>query len=215
MRKTKTVSAINGGLIGVLCLSVVMSGCSGGGVKRADKAVASAGTLKAEYANLKSQVDTIQGSLDRIVTSKDRDLRSAFEAYQAGLKKLNSQGKKIVSRSADLRKNSKRYISQWEKQMQTVQNPALREKAMERSAQASAQFEQARDELERIQRDYNKFATDLNDIKLALENDLNPAGVETIEDVITQAKEDAGPVIEDIDSIMTALDKITAALSNM
>ncbi|MHC5083390.1 MAG: DUF2959 family protein [Planctomycetota bacterium] len=200
----------------VLCLSIVIiAGCSGGGVKRADKTIDSAETLKAEFSGLDAQIDTTLTALEGVVGAKNGDLRVAFDAYTAQLKNLNAQAKKVVSRANDLRKRSQTYLNQWEKQMAEVQNPALRERVAQRRAQASAQFEQARDELERIQQDYQKFSTDLNDIKVALDNDLNPAGVSAIEPIIGQAKQDAVPVKKDISTIISALDKIIAAFANM
>lgn len=210
----KTIS-VKECLLVLLCLSVaMMSGCSSSGVKRADRAVGSVDTLKAEYGALKTQIDATLTALDGVTTAKSGDLNKAFKAYGTQVKKLDSKAKEIVSLSTDLRKRSKVYLDKWEKDMAKVQNPALRETALERRAQASAQFEQARDELERIRQDYEKFATDLNDIKLALENDLNRAGVIAIGNIIAQAKKDAGPVKADIDTIIDALNKITAALSN-
>ena len=197
----------------LLCLAVgIMSGCASSGVKRSAKAVSSVDTLKAKYGDLKAQIDATMTALDGVRAAKSGELPRAFKAYNTQVKKLDSKAKEIVSLSADLRKRSKVYLDKWEKDMAKVQNPALRETALERRTQAAAQFEQARDELERIRQDYNKFATDLNDIKLALENDLNPAGVASLETVIAQTKKDAAPVKSDIDTIVLALNKIVAAL---
>jgi hypothetical protein len=129
------------------------------------------------------------------------------------MKTLKSQTKKVASQSQKLKKSSQGYLDAWEKSMQEVQNPELREQAAQRRAKASARFEETKDEFDRIRSDYELFAKNLREIEVALDHDLNPAGVASIEGVIAQAKEDSKPLKKDIETIIEALDKVTAALS--
>ena len=190
----------------------LMFGCSSG-VKRSDKAVSSAEALKRECINLQGQIDKTIQSLDGVVAAKDADLSTAFKSYVSEMKTLKSQTKKVASQSQKLKKSSQGYLDAWEKSMQEVQNPELREQAAQRRAKASARFEETKDEFDRIRSDYELFAKNLREIEVALENDLNPAGVASIEGVIAQAKEDSEPLKKDIETIIAALDKVTAALS--
>jgi chromosome segregation ATPase len=196
-----------------MCLGIlVVLGCSSG-VKRSDKAVSSAKTLKRECTNLQGQIDKTIQSLDGVVAAKEAGLRVAYNTYVSELKTLKSQSKKVASRAQKLKKSSQAYLDAWEKKMQEVSNPELREQAAQRRATASARFEDSRDEFDRIRTDYEQFAKNLRDIKVVLDNDLNPAGVSSIEDVIAQAKVDSKPLKKDIATIIEALDGITEALA--
>ena len=196
-----------------MCFGIAVSlGCSSG-VKRSDKAVSSAEALKRECINLQGQIDKTIQSLDGVVAAKNADLSTAYKNYVSEMKTLKSQTKKVVSHSQKLKKSSQAYLDAWEKSMQDVQNPTLREQAAQRRAQAAARFEETKDEFDRIQADYDLFAKDLRDIENALDHDLNPAGVTAIEPVIKQAKIDSKPLKKDLDTIIAAVDKITAALS--
>ena len=198
-----------------MCFGIAVSlGCSSG-VKRSDKAVSSAEALKRECINLQGQIDKTIQSLDGVVAAKNADLSTAYKNYVSEMKTLKSQTKKVVSHSQKLKKSSQAYLDAWEKSMQDVQNPTLREQAAQRRAQAAARFEETKDEFDRIQADYDLFAKDLRDIENALDHDLNPAGVTAIEPVIKQAKIDSKPLKKDLDTIIAAVDKITAALSRM
>ena len=196
----------------VYVVITVLLGCSSG-VKRSDKAVSSAETLKRECINLQGQIDKTIQSLDGVVAAKDADLSTAYKSYVSEMKTLKSQTKKVASQSQKLKKSSQGYLDAWEKSMQEVQNPTLREQAAQRRAQASARFEETKDEFDRIRSDYELFAKNLREIEVALDHDLNPAGVASIEGVIAQAKEDSEPLKKDIETIIAALDKVTAALS--
>lgn len=196
-----------------VCLGIAaLLGCASG-VKRSDKAVSSAESLKRECVNLQGQIEKTIRSLDGVVAAKEADLHTAYKNYVSELKTLKSQTNKVASRAQRLKKSSQKYLDAWEKGMLEVQNPELRQQAAQRRAQASARFEDTRDEFDRIKSDYELFAKDLREIKVALDNDLNPAGVTSIEAAIKQAKKSSGPMKEDVDTIIEALDKITAALS--
>jgi len=77
---------------------------------------------------------------------------------------------------------------------------------------AQEQFNEARNERKRIKENFDKFYTNLREIKTVLDNDLNPAGVESMEKFIATAKENAGPVKEDIDKIIAVLKEVSSAL---
>ena len=204
---------LKSGLSIAMCLAMMtLLGCSSG-VKRSDKAVSSAKTLKRECTNLQGQIDKTILSLDGVVAAKNADLRTAYKKYVSELKTLKSQSNKVASHSEKLRKNSQAYLDAWEKKMQDVQNPKLREQAAQRRAKASARFEDSRDEFDRIRSDYELFSKNLKEIKVVLDNDLNPAGVSSVEDVVTEAKESSEPLKKDIATIIKALDGITEALS--
>lgn len=201
--------------LAVVCLgSTFLIGCSSG-VKRSDKAVSSAEALKRECTNLQGQIDKTIQSLEGVVAAKNADLSSAFKNFESQMKSLKSQTNKVVSRAKKLKKSSEGYLAAWEKSMQEVENPELRKQAAERRASAAARFEETKDEFDRIKSDYELFAKNLREIQVALDHDLNPAGVTSIEPVIQQAKTDSQPMKKDIDTIIDALDKITAALSRM
>ena len=196
-----------------MCLAMtVMLGCSSG-VKRSDKAVSSAETLRREWTNLQYQIDKTIQSLDAVVAAKEANLRGSYKKYVSELKTLKSQTEKVASRAQKLKKSSQAYLDAWEKKMQEVSNPELREQAAQRRAKASVRFEDSRDEFDRIRSDYEQFAKNLKEIKVVLDNDLNPAGVSSVEKVIEQTKESSEPLKKDIATIIKALDEITEALS--
>ena len=190
----------------------VLLGCSSG-VKRSSQAMSSAESLKRECISLQGQIGKTIQSLDGVVAAKETDLRPAYRKYVSEMKTLKSQAKKVASRSQKLKKTNQKYLDEWEKGMQDVQNPELRKQATQRRAEASLRFEETKDEFDRIRADYDLFEKDLREIQVALDNDLNPAGVTSVESVIQQAKKNSEPLKKDIETIITALDKITAALS--
>jgi DNA helicase IV len=190
-----------------------MVGCTSTGTQRAESAVAGSDALQAEYVGLKEQIDKTTQALDGVVAAKGGDLRSAYDGYVSELQNLESQAQTVVDRSADLNARTEAYVAGWEEEMAEVRNPAIREHAKQRRAEAEKKFADAQDELARIQKDYEEFVTSLRDIKIVLENDLNPTGVVAIEKLVAKAKEGTVPVKADIDEIIAGLDRVSAALS--
>ena len=98
--------------------------------------------------------------------------------------------------------------------MAQVQTESIREAAAERRTEAEERFAAATAELDRIGENFNNFATNLRDIRTFLDNDLNPAGVEALGGAIDDAKTQAETAVEDIQTIVAALDGIANSLAN-
>jgi ABC-type transporter Mla subunit MlaD len=192
---------------------VILGGCASSGVQRTERTIDSAQTLRDEYHNFGVQIDTTVRTLDRVATTHTDDLKPAFKSFTTELAELESQAKRVVSRSKDLNSRSSRYLRTWERQLAKVDTPALRLQAEQRRDQAAAMLEDTKDELDRIQPEYEQFIANLNEIKLVLDYDLNPAGVASITNVIVKAKNEAAPLKRDIDAIIRGLDAIIATLS--
>ena len=204
---------LTGLYFGLVLALVLMPGCASSGTQRSEKTVDSAEVLHEEYGSLKGQINKTVEALDGVVTAEPAALESAYDIYVEELKTLESQTKTVVKRSKDLRSHTKSYVSAWKKQMKAIENPEIKKHAEQRLAQAEKQLSQTRDELARIGKGLETLLGDLKGVNIVLENDLNPAGVKALADIVKAAKEDAGLVMKDIDPIMEALAKISEALS--
>ena len=199
-----------------LGISIVLAaGCSSSGVKRSEKALSGAQTLRKDFESVNVRIDTIVSSLQTIQTTQADGLKKAFKKFNSEVKKLDSDANRIISRSSDLRARSRTYIETWEKQLADVRNPELREQAEQRRAAASAKMESIKDELSRLRKEYDQYYTGLSELKVTLENDLNPAGIASIKSVIDASRADAVPLQNDINTIIAGLDEIIARLSGL
>jgi len=192
---------------------LILGGCASSGIQRTERTVDSAQTLRNEYENFGAQIDITVRTLDRITTTHADDLKPAFKNFTTELTELESQAKRVISRSKNLNSHSSQYLRTWERQLTKVDTPALRQQAEQRRDQAAAMLEDTKDELERIQPEYEQFIAGLNEIKLVLDYDLNPGGVASITNVIAKAKNEAIPLKNDIDTVIRGLDAIIETLS--
>ena len=199
----------------VLALVVmVAAGCSSG-LKRSDKAVSSVDKLSRDCTALQTHIDRTIRSMDSMATVQQTYLREAYGRYSAELKAMNKQAKKVAKGAEKLRNKSRAYLDAWEAKMQDVKDPDLRKQAAKRRDVAAERFAKTRDEFTRIRDNYNKFAESLSEIQVALDNDLNPAGVKSVAKFIKRAKKDAEPLKEDIQTIVEALQEVAEVLSGV
>lgn len=188
-------------------------GCATTGSQRSEKAHTSAEELHQEYGTLMKQIEDTVYALDGVVAAGDVGLKTAYDRYVAEFRELESQTKVVIKHSEHLRKNTKAYLVAWKEQMAAVQNPEIRKHTEQRLARAEEQMREAGDELTRLSEDYQTFLGTLTEINIVLDNDLNPAGVKALSDIINQVQRDAKPIVLDIDTIMQALAGISQALS--
>ncbi|MHC5064679.1 MAG: DUF2959 family protein [Planctomycetota bacterium] len=194
--------------------SLILIGCETTGTGRAAAASGSAENLSAQFTQLDTQIDATLAALAEVPKNKEGDLKKHFDLFMAEMYRLETQGKKVVTAAADLKKNSKKYIEGWQSQMGEVESADLKEQGEQRIAEASAKFEDAMDELDRIKGDFDSFYGRINEIKIVLENDLNAAGVTGLEKAISTAGEAAGPVKEDIKEIVAGLARVSGSISS-
>ena len=195
--------------------TVSMFGCGSTGTERAAGTVETSELLQNQFDALKGKIDLAVQALEGVVgAASGGDLEGAFEKYVTELGNLDTQAEAVVATAKDLRARTQAYLDGWEEQMASVESAALKEHVAKRREEAEKQFDEISDELEQIGENYRSFVKNLNEIKIVLENDLNPRGVGAIASIVTKAKEESGPVKEDIDTIKAGLDKIRAAFSS-
>jgi len=191
---------------------VLHMGCATSGTKRSEKANASAEELYDRLGTLTKQIETTIYALDGVVAAGDTGLKAAYDKYASEFKKLESQTKAVSKDSDHLRKHIKTYVGSWKKQLAEVQNPEIREHGEKRLAAAEEQMGEAQDELNRLNEDYKRFLDTLREINIVLENDMNPAGVKAIADIVSNVKRDSKSIVIDMDTVMQALAGISQSL---
>ncbi len=201
-------------ILAAVLSSLLLVSCESTGTGRSAATSGSAQNLSEQFTKLDSQIDATLAALVEVPKHKDGDLKKHFDLFMAEMYRLDTQGKNVVAAADDLNKNSKKYIEGWQSQMADVESSDLKEQGEARIAEASAKLDDAKDELERIEADFQKFYGRLNEIKIILENDLNAAGVSGLETAISTAGEAAAPVKEDIKEILAGLEKVSSALSS-
>ena len=124
----------------------------------------------------RTQIDAVLSSLDALLMAEPDRLRKAYDRYDADVKKMKDYANAIRENDADLRKNGKKYLSQWQKDASSVSNPELRAIAEQRQREIAGKTNSMRSTISAAAESFAGFLRDMDDIHKVIGNDLTPTG---------------------------------------
>ena len=210
MKLTRTSLAFSTLLL--LSTSAFFGGCATTGMDRSVKTSNSIQDVDTEIRKLIVQIDTTGAALDTLVLAGQPDLKKHFDAYSNDLAKLDHEGKKTLKRIEEMKRDSKEYFAEWEKQGDTFTNQQIRELSEERRVRLAGIYAQVPAAGVGIKGSYNAYLTDLKEIQMFLSTDLTRKGIEGIDPVAKKTIMDRESLKASFVPLIAALDDIKREL---
>lgn len=197
-----------------LASGLALSGCATSkGYTRATETTARVDDLHAELDLLKIQIDTTAGALKGLVDGQDQDLRPLFTGFVKQVDKLEAGTERVEASADRMRAQGETYYTAWELELESISDPGLRKESEERRDQARERFRALVSTVKEARAAFEPYLTDLRDIQVFLNNDLNPSGVTAISDDAEKATERGEGLRVHIDEVIAELEEVTAAMS--
>jgi chromosome segregation ATPase len=196
----------------LLATANILGGCATTGMDRSVKTSNSIREVDTEIRKMIVQIDVTAASLDALVASAQPDLKKQFDKYSDNLARLDSEGKKVIKRTDELKERSKEYFSEWEKQGDSFTNDEIRQLSTERRAKLAEIYARVPAAASGINGTYHAYLTDLKEIQKFLSTDLTPKGVEAITPVAQKSVQDLDALKISLAPVIVALDEIKVEL---
>jgi hypothetical protein len=171
---------------------------------------ASLTTIKSEILNTKAQVQTTTDALNNLAASSPEQAQANYNKFTEEYLKLKAKSDAVSARSADLKGRTEAYYAMWNKQSE-VDNPELRRQAIQQKADAEKIFSTINTELDLTRSTFQPYMSNLKDIGNYLRNNVTPANLKSVGDLVTKTNAQAKEVGVHADAIVGEIDKITAA----
>ena len=172
-------------------------------------------TTIVSLAELKSQLSSLQSMISSTIASLER-VKSAGESGPVGkasadfttrLKGLDSQVELIRRYAVTVKARAKDHYETWQKEISTVQNPKIREKAQERFAEARKQFDKIISTAGDTKQQLGPFLTDLKDVGIYLEADSSQDAVKSLSSTIWKLGNKSKTVLGSINDLNEQIQK--------
>jgi hypothetical protein len=190
-----------------------LGACKSSGADKAQATVSSVSKLEMELQNASDQVSSTLQALDAIVAEPEGDLRPAYDAYTKALSDLKSASKRVSDEGAAVRSKANSYYTDWEKNIATITNTDIKERAEKRRSEMLKKQEEANAWILSFGQRFDSFVTELEDIRAYLETDLNSAGVKSITGQVKDTKKDGQAIQKDLDKLVAALTDVRESTS--
>ena len=196
----------------LLSTAALMGGCATTGMDRSVKASNSIKDVDSEIRKMIVQIDVTAASLDSLVAPGQSELKKPFDKYSDNLAKLDSEGKKVIQRTEEMKARNTEYFAEWEKQDDAFTNPEIRELSSERRTKLAEIYARVPAAGAGIKGNYNAYLTDLKEIQKYLSTDLTAKGIESITPVAQKSVQELDALKVSLQPLLTALDEIKTEL---
>jgi hypothetical protein len=183
------------------------------GYKKADKTGASIAEFRDEIVNIRKEVEATVLALDKILETADTDPRKAYKEFEKAVPRVENAAQKAKKRSEDMKAKGKAYFDQWEQELATLNDPAIRQLAQQRKLKLQGAFDALRSVMEPARDQFNVWLSGLKDLQKYLANDLTINGIDAAKDLITSTKNSGREIQQTLDVVISELNTISATLT--
>ena len=191
---------------------MIVAGCAQT-YKEGSQTAASIQNVEREAYVGKQQVNATIAALDDMFNNEQGDLKEQFKAYSKSIDSLESQANRVKKRVDTMASQKAAYLQQWDAQMATIENEAIRQTAEQRRSSVEQMFDNVQREMKAAGTVFDPFMKKLNDIRTAMNMDLNRNGLNAMRPIAEQAKADATVINDRLDAALAELSNAVKALS--
>jgi len=169
-------------------------------------------SLRSECADGRRQITVTLEELGRLSTP-GVELRPQFEKFKAELVKMEHTAKSARDRADSMREKGVAFFSEWENQVNTIQNDDIKKEAAKRLNKRKKSYNKILSTMQEAKGELVPFMSDLNDIRKLLESELSASSVASTKFTIRQAKWHGEDVQESLGDVEKELDRVAAELA--
>ena len=196
-------------------MTLALTGCGGSGTGHQRAAGTGQGLTKAkaETVKLKDLSAQTSAALKDLLNDPQRDLKPQYKTFATALSKLSALAQKTRDRNMAIQAQLDKYLDTWREQVGTIQDTSLRDKALERIAQAKESFKKLSTELSQVKESISPYVANLKDIQKYLDTDLTPAGLKAISEMATKALGYDQEINARLDGAIAEFDRVAEELT--
>jgi chromosome segregation ATPase len=192
----------------LLAVFPVLASCqSSSGHAQADSTAMHMDELRAALTDTKTKVEDSAKALAGVLEKAEADPAPAFEHYKASVSATESAAAQARSQTEALKSQGAGYFQAWEKQAESITDPELKQRAMDRRTKLAAAVESVSTTMAAAGEELDTYIKSLKDMQTYLSNDLTPAGIKSVKDRIKKADDMSEEIGEKIDKVVAALEK--------
>ncbi len=194
--------------------AVIITGCgTTAGYKQADKTGEGIAEFREEVTKTKQAVDDTVKSLGQVAVTANTNPREAFTQFSKSLANLESAAAKARKRGQEMKEKGQAYFADWEKQLAQMNNPEIKNLAVQQKAKLQATFDSIKKVAEPLKAQFDPWLSDLKDLQKYLSNDLTVSGVDAAKGLFAKTQAEGFEVQKSMDALVAELNTVAATLT--
>ncbi len=192
---------------------LLYAGCAKSTFKEGSQTAASIQKVEEEARVGKARVNKTIAALDTMFNEKQGDLKKQFKDYSKAIDNLEDQAKRVQDRVNTMTVKKSDYLQEWDNQMASIESNSIRQTAEQRRQNVENMFNNVQMEMDAAGKVYKPFISKLNDIRTAMNMDLNRNGLNAMMPIANQAKADAAVINGRLDAAIATLSDASKMLT--
>jgi hypothetical protein len=198
----------------LLIMMLTGAGCASPGYEKGNAAARALAQASAEVQVESRAIDAAVAALKNLVTEPAADLKPQFQAFRTALSQLEAAAVRTTKTGRVITNKSEAYLTEWEKQLGTINYEYIRERSQSRREEVRGQFDTLQRRYQEAQAAVDPLINYLRDIRVALASDLTTGGVEAIRNITANAQDNARKVQTALGNLDSDLQTTSQRLSS-
>lgn len=193
----------------IALLGVLLTHCaSTTGMERADRTTSSMQTVEERMDATLDNIDALETTLSELTREDRRDLQAAFEQHINNLDELEKNSRELIEDFRSMESNAQNYFTEWEQESGSYENPRLRDVSEERRRQIQERYEAIDLDSSELENRLQAFISENNEIRTFLSNDLTPEGVQAVEPLVEEVREEGERLKREISEVQASINEV-------
>jgi predicted nucleic acid-binding Zn-ribbon protein len=210
-----TRSVLAAPLLALACAApLVVTGCGGSRDKpQSSKMATEVNQLQAEVEDLRHQIDTTTTSLNLMQTTRTgSDLKQDYKMFVDASGRVDSRADHLSKRSAELRTHREAYLDDWNRNIQSINDPQIKQTQQERLKDVEQRLDQVTKEVDELKTDTDAYRQGLGDLRKTFQYDLTSNGVKAMSEHIDSSQKQAVDIQGKLGEVSGKLSEWSSAL---
>lgn len=172
--KTFSISTV------LLIISFVLSGCATTNAPPSQQATSSLDAVQEQLNEITQQLGETENSLDNVTNASSGEIEDALNTFSDNASNVTEMRNELNERVEQMRAETKEYLSEWQSQAASYDNPQLRRGSEERRNEVNQALDDVVDDYGQVNRTLETYISDIEEIRSYLNNDPTTQGVEAV-----------------------------------
>jgi hypothetical protein len=170
--------------------------------------------MKGQLMLLQDNIATAVASLEQVKASEKDEaaLAKALAGFQSAYQALETQAGTVRTQAVVAKARANEQYELWQKDLATVQNPSIREKAQDRFAESKKEFDKIIEKAAKAKEEATPFVAELKDLTIYFQADPSAGAVKSLSNTIWKLNNKSKSVIGSITDVTEQIDRTIKSL---
>ncbi|MEC9372684.1 MAG: DUF2959 family protein [Planctomycetota bacterium] len=156
--------------------------------------------------------DTV-ASMQSLASAGAAEIAPAYRAFSNQLDELQKVARQTGDRARSMNSRADSFFKNWSEELAEISDPEIRARGEQRQQLTREAYERINTSMQEAKAAFDPLMEKLRDVENVLRNDLNPAGIASVQDIIRGASSDAAKLNKEVGDVISEMTRVREAFA--